>query len=279
MSDSIIPNANRSKVSDWGGLSPIAGAVCGLLVWIVSEQLGLLDLLPMLRKKSAWLALILVLIGAGLGLFPHKAVLLRRVLLCGGITLGILWFVVCLTPLSLWMSKPTLMAMQPRRADAIVVLSSSMQADGDWTDIGLTRLLHGLELARGGYAPVVVTTDVASQRAQVKGAARRLIDALRLPLRLESVGPVVDTHDEALAVAKLATARKWKTVLLVTSPSHSRRAWLVFRKTGLNVISAPAQETSYNFQNPQNFKDRLSAFKAALREITGLQIYRWRGWV
>ncbi len=279
MPASTFPNPNRPAFSGWSTFGPIAGAVCGLFVWVASEQLGLLDLLPALRGKSAWLAFILVLIGAGLGSLPRQAVLLRRVLLAGAMTLAILWLLVGLTPVASWMSKPTLLEMVPRRADAIVVLSSSMQSDGDWTDIGLARLLHGLELARDGYAPIIITTDVASQRTQVKEAARRLAANLRLLLKVESVGPVVDTHDEALAVAQLARARKWKTVLLVTSSSHSRRAWLVFAKTGLNVISAPAQETSYDFENPLTPKDRLLAFKAALREIVGLQIYRWRGWV
>jgi uncharacterized SAM-binding protein YcdF (DUF218 family) len=250
------------------------GAACGLLIWIIADQLDLFELLPPLRNMSAWPALLLL--AGGVWLWQSRA---RGVLLAVTAALMLLWLLVCLTPLSRRLLKSTVLAMPPRPAQAVVVLSSGLQPDGEWQSTSLARLLRGLEVVREGYAPVLVVTNVAGQRAQMRMATRVLAEHLRLPLRLEAVGPVRDTHDEALAVSRLARARGWKTVLLVTSPSHSRRAWLTFRKTGLNVISVPAQEIRYNFQNPLRPDDRREAFAAVLRELSGLQIYRLRGWI
>jgi uncharacterized SAM-binding protein YcdF (DUF218 family) len=96
---------------------------------------------------------------------------------------------------------------------------------------------------------------------------------------VSSVGPVGDTHDEAVLVSKLARQQGWKKILLVTSPTHSRRAALTFAKTGLTVISTPCQETGFDLENLNTSGDRLMAFRTALHELVGLRVYRTRGWI
>ena len=53
------------------------------------------------------------------------------------------------------------------------------------------------------------------------------MENLGIKCELLSVSPVRSTRDEALLVGQLAKERGWKSVLLVTSPTHSRRAPLL----------------------------------------------------
>jgi uncharacterized SAM-binding protein YcdF (DUF218 family) len=94
---------------------------------------------------------------------------------------------------------------------------------------------------------------------------------------------VYNTHDEAVAVATLVRRQRWKKIVLVTSPIHSRRTELVFRKAvediGVEVLSRPCRETTYDFENLQNPPDRLQVFGEAIHEHTGIFVYRLRGWI
>jgi uncharacterized SAM-binding protein YcdF (DUF218 family) len=47
---------------------------------------------------------------------------------------------------------------------------------------------------------------------------------------IRSDQPVESTFEEAERVAALMKDKKYRSLILVTSPTHSRRAWMIFRK-------------------------------------------------
>jgi len=47
---------------------------------------------------------------------------------------------------------------------------------------------------------------------------------------IKSDQPVESTFEEAEKVAALVKDKKYRSLILVTSPTHSKRAWLTFRK-------------------------------------------------
>lgn len=99
----------------------------------------------------------------------------------------------------------------PAKADAVVVLSGTEQ-----------RLPVGQRLVREGYAPVLVvsrSTDPshAEQRACRSGA---------LCFRAAPYS----TRGEARAIARLAAARHWNTVDVVTSQFHIFRARILIER-------------------------------------------------
>jgi uncharacterized SAM-binding protein YcdF (DUF218 family) len=100
---------------------------------------------------------------------------------------------------------------------------------------------------------------------------------LRYPV--VEVGPVADTHDEALAVARLAHEKKWDRVILVTHPWHMKRAVAVFQKAGVNVIPSACVEGRYAWRNPDGVKEKLLAYLDWAHEFVGYYAYRKRGWV
>jgi uncharacterized SAM-binding protein YcdF (DUF218 family) len=130
----------------------------------------------------------------------------------------------------------------PRAADCIVALG------GDTGD----RIVTALDLYRRGYAPFILLTGVEdspsdTRRAYLTWRAEYLVKA-----GVPSAAIVYDEHstnsrDEARNTLALASARGWKSVLVVSDPPHMRRlarAWgKAFAGTGRNyvlVATAPA---------------------------------------
>jgi uncharacterized SAM-binding protein YcdF (DUF218 family) len=107
----------------------------------------------------------------------------------------------------------------PARADAIVVLSGTRG----------TRLTKALELMRRGIAPVLVISN--DPQTPVREAVH-LCRAGRGPAyRVVCFEPRPDsTRGEAEAVGKLAAARGWRSMVLVTSGFHVTRARMLFRR-------------------------------------------------
>ena len=117
----------------------------------------------------------------------------------------------------------------PAKSDAIVVLSGRFE-----------RSMHAADLYRAGYAPLVVLTQ------EVAGAGARQLENLgiRLPTSLEIhrkvlqakgvpesaiealARPVLSTSDEAREIAA-RFGQPGRRLLVVTSPSHVRRARLI----------------------------------------------------
>jgi uncharacterized SAM-binding protein YcdF (DUF218 family) len=92
-------------------------------------------------------------------------------------------------------------------------------------------------------------------------------------------GPILNTHEEAMALAKFCRERGIRRVLAVTSPTHSRRASAALEKQGLVAISAPSRETNFDLEALRRPADRRRAFGPIAHELLGLAVYRRRGWI
>ncbi len=195
-----------------------------------------------------------------------------------GLALG-LWLVVAWTPLASALVGPLKTEDAPARADAVVVLQAGIQRDDDFEASTLERMVHGMELLHAGYAPRLIVTEVPHTGSNAR-ATSALMGHLGIGAQLLAVGPVQTTRDEALQCAALCHARGWKTILLVTSPAHSKRSALAFKRVGLRVISSPCRESAFDFENlaRADAHGRALAFGEAMREIVGLRTYQARGW-
>jgi uncharacterized SAM-binding protein YcdF (DUF218 family) len=162
---------------------------------------------------------------------------------------------------------------------AVVVLSSHVQKAQTLDSQAQERMLRAYELLRTGQAQGVVVTEATLDYGSQAPIARAQMHTLGLDYPFDTVGPVSNTHDEALAVARLAKQRGWKRVLLVTTGWHMRRSAAVFEGAGLSVVCAPSVEGNYDINALDGPWDRLSAFRDWLHEIVGYQMYRWRGWI
>lgn len=266
-----IPTLDRASPL-WAPLA--LGALLGLLCFFLMHDLGLLWLIPMGRLDWLWPALLPV---AGAGLAATRA---RNLVPGSVLLLALLWTVVVVTPLSRAMIQPLRRADVPAPSDAVVVLSSVVRPSGTLTTAAAIRLYSGIELVRQGYAPRLVLTELPDPNGSYSAAARERLSALELDIPVvTAAGRVRNTHDEALAISRLARERGWQRVLLVSSPLHLRRAAATFEKAGLTVLACPALSPHYDVDNPVGRSARLWAFRDGLHEWPGLWVYRWRGWL
>jgi uncharacterized SAM-binding protein YcdF (DUF218 family) len=160
----------------------------------------------------------------------------------------------------------------PTRADAIVVMGGG--------DRHGAREAQAAALFGRGLAPVVLTTGgpVAGEAAPATYAEWSV---QRLTRRGVPRAAVIATNEgdstigDARGVRKLAEARGWRDVVVVTDNWHSRRTELVFRSvfagSPVRVHSSPA--TSRNFDPDAWWTDEEAAISVATEYIKLLAFY------
>jgi uncharacterized SAM-binding protein YcdF (DUF218 family) len=188
---------------------------------------------------------------------------------------------VAFTPLIVWLQDDLVRKDPLQAADLVYVFaSSSRTADADPTADFVSRLLKGIELLAEGRAPFLVVSEPQPGGVGYLPLARRWAETLAPRGRVLAVaGPILNTHDEALDLARLCRERGWKRVLAVTSPTHTRRASATLERTGLAVISVPSIETDFDLTRMDCPCDRRRAFVPIIHERIGLLVYRHRGWI
>jgi uncharacterized SAM-binding protein YcdF (DUF218 family) len=180
-----------------------------------------------------------------LQLFSHRRV--RRVLLISSIVLAA-WSLVA------WVAaKALIVSDELPRADAVVVLAGSAAYQ--------ERTRRAAELVQEGRAPKVVLTndnllsgwsnELQRNPLFVERAAEELRRAGVAGAQVETLPQAVSsTHDEAVLLRQYAEAHGLRSVLVVTSAYHSRRALWTFRKvfegSGISVglVNVPPGEQS-----------------------------------
>ena len=252
------------------------GAALGFLLGLVAKELDFAALISF-HEDRGLIVLSSTAMGALLGLARFE-----RLLIAGATAAVSLWLVVAFTPLTQWMGE-TLVRRDPlQKADAVFVLASGLQADGELSTAAMSRLLGGLELLGEGWATRLVLSELPLPYPRYRDAACDLMDSLGLSHEILVVGPVLNTHDEAVAVSELVRELGFERLLVVTSPSHSLRASRALEAEGVAVVSVPSVETMFDYENLGDVihgDDRVRAFGVLLHEHAGLLYYRYKGWI
>jgi uncharacterized SAM-binding protein YcdF (DUF218 family) len=184
------------------------------------------------------------------------------------------------TPLVDWLALPLLPRADVSKSDAIVVLSAWAKPPGELNESGLRRTLAAGRLYRAGVAPVVVVTGgrpTSEDEGDALDACVRLLEELGVPRSAITVeDQSANTHESAVNVARLASARSWTRLAIVTDDTHMRRARLAFVHERLQVSSEPTRMWQILGERPTV---RLAKLGAVVHEYGGLLYYRARGWI
>ena len=261
----------RSKGKDF-----LTGAAVGSLAGLIIKDLDLTMVVSYWDQRSP-LVLVAALVGAVSWLTS-----LRKLVAPVVAALGLLWLGVTFTPLTGWMARDLLRRVPLQKADAVFVLASGLQSDGDLSPSSMSRLVRGLELIGEGWAPRLILSELPEPHPRFRDAASKLIESLGLEPEIIIVGPIRNTHDEAVAVGAVVRARTFDRIIVVTAPSHTRRASAALEAEGVTVTSIPSQQIRFDFENLAESFDadsRVRAFGPVLHERVGLVYYRLRGWI
>jgi uncharacterized SAM-binding protein YcdF (DUF218 family) len=255
------------------GLGALLGALAGLLL----VQLGARDILG--NVKGETIVVVCLAIGAVVG----SIVRVVWIAAAPAVLLAIYLFVAYSPLVSRWAPARVRADSLPAQADAVVVLSADVMSDSTLNARGFDRLLTGVELMERGTAPRIVTSRVAERYGAgvVNSDAdqRRALALGRVSARWDIIGNVHSTRDEAVGAARLLLPAGARSIVVVTSPMHTRRACAVFEAVGFTVACRPAWEHAAVTRHPETPHDRLAAFRELAYEELAMVKYRWKGWV
>ena len=252
------------------------GAILGVLCAVAAYLLGVQQLT---RKPELSFFLPAAVLGGLLG-----ATRLRPLLWIGGGFLAILCVLVAYTPLVRAASDPLIRRDPvPERVDAIAALSAGFTADGLARSETLDRLLSGIELQRKGLAQSLMVSreHVPLGKETVTDSAdlAKIAGLTGSTSAIVFVDSVFTTRTEALQMKKIADARGWRRIAVVTSPLHSRRACATFEAVGFQVVCVPAELRGSGLDSRSIPEDRFRGFRSWLYETFATDSYRRRGWI
>lgn len=270
---------NRARARRVAG-ELLAGAVLGGLMFIAARALGLFTAVHWYGFEAFWPFVI-----AGAALFATP---LRPLVWAIAGLLLVTTAVAALTPAMTRPVQSLIRADTAMTVDAVVVLSSSLGDDEFLSPDGLDRLLSGIALGRASRRAddtaavplvlTVVTRDIDRPLSSITDQ-RRILELVGDTLQVHWTAPVLNTRDEARAIAALARTEGWERVAVVTSPLHTRRACAAFERVGVAVRCVPADARDVAVGTLRKPRDRLRATQLWFYETAGTLYYRLRRWM
>ncbi len=204
---------------------------------------------------------------------PRKRFLLFRVLLAAGCA-GVILVFVLFFGVGRW-----LVVEDPlEKARAIAVLSGRMPL----------RAIEAAKLYRQGYAPEVWLTRSSEPGESLKRMgisfagedyynARVLVHEGVPPEAIHVLEPpVVNTADEIKVLAAMLAPEKDRTVILVTTKPHTRRARLLWRRLAAGQGRGIVRASSDDSFDPKHWWRTTNDALDVLREVLGL-VNAWAG--
>lgn len=132
---------------------------------------------------------------------------------------------------------------QQQQFDVILVLGNPANADGSIAPVARSRVLEGIRQYRAGVAPHLLMSGGAVLNKVVEAQVmRRFAISQGVPdSAVFAEGESRNTIQNAFYSYKIMQAHGWNSALVVSSPSHLRRASLIFSHYPLawRVCEAP----------------------------------------
>ena len=189
-------------------------------------------------------------------------------LLCFVLVIGALYLV--RRPLLSFAGESWVVEDSLQKSDAIIELS----IDNFYAD----RATRAAEIYRQGLGSVVVASG---KRLRPYAGAAELMehDLIERGVPKEKIlkyaHDAENTREEAEALAKLAGEKKWKSVIIVTSNYHTRRARYIFRRVfpgNVSVSVAGARDGDFD---PERWYEKRKSVKELVREVAGMAVAMW----
>jgi uncharacterized SAM-binding protein YcdF (DUF218 family) len=174
--------------------------------------------------------------------------------------------------------------------DAVVVLGGMVDGEASNAtgetefDESVDRLLRAFELVRAGRARnVLLSGGVIDPRPgdvpEADRLAAKLVQWGIPPHQVVLEASSRNTRENAIESSRIAAARGWRTLLVVTSAAHQPRALGCFRAVGLDPDALPVDFRGAGGRRAWLPRAKpLSRSTDALRELAGRVVYRWMGY-
>jgi uncharacterized SAM-binding protein YcdF (DUF218 family) len=164
-----------------------------------------------------------------------------------------------------WLVEDTL-----ERSDAIIVLSD----DNFYAD----RATHASQIYRQGLAPVVVASG---RRLRPYAGISELMehDLVERGVPKDKIIRVAhdadNTREEAKALALVAKQKKWRSVIVVTSNYHTRRARYIFSHVFPKDVKIRVSGATDGDFDPERWWEKRISVKELAREMAAMVVAIW----
>jgi len=164
-----------------------------------------------------------------------------------------------------WVVEDTL-----ERSDAIVVLSD----DNFYAD----RATRASQIYRQGLAPIVVASG---RRLRPYAGIAELIEhdlverGVPKEKILRAVHDADNTREEATALAPVVAQKKWRSVILVTSNFHTRRARYIFRHVFPEDVKIRVTGARDGDFDPERWWEKRISVKELTQEMAAMLVAIW----
>jgi len=197
------------------------------------------------------------------GIISTLIALLFLVVLLGGIYLA-------RHPILRFAGESLVIEDQLKNSDAIIILSD----DNFYAD----RATRAAELFRQNLAPVVVASGV---RLRPNAGIAELMthDLIERGIPKANILPFPqdadNTKEEAEFLRKLVQSKNWKTVIVVTSNYHTRRAKYIFKKVFPRDVSVGIASARDGDFDPAHWYEHRKSIKRFTQEVGGYLVAWW----
>ncbi|WP_418790593.1 YdcF family protein [Phosphitispora sp. TUW77] len=165
----------------------------------------------------------------------------------GGLSAIVLALAFFFTPFVQFLAGPLIISDPLHQADAIVVLGGGWETKGKLGSSTLERYHYGINLFQQGYGKYLIFSggNLWGNPSEAEEMADMALSNGFSEREVIIEGSSETTWQNTLFVKKILLEKKLQSVVLVTSPYHSRRAKTMFTDKGVTVISAPVPDSEF----------------------------------
>ena len=152
---------------------------------------------------------------------------------------------------------------QATRFDALVVLGSPADAEGNPTPVQLSRVTEAVHEYERGVATNLILTGGTIRGGHVEAEVMaRTAEAQGVPTSSIVIEPqALDTIQNACYSARIMKAHGWRSAEVISSPSHLARASLIFSRLPIDWRIHPAPSLESEVTSSVRAPDSLETLK------------------
>lgn len=168
---------------------------------------------------------------------------------------------------------------EPRVADAIVVFSGNGEA-GYINQSYQRRAVDAIRYFKAGYAPLIILSSGKNQTFPEVEMIRSLLIDKGIPEQAIQILETFphSTFENVVLVKGILTERSAKSILLITSPYHSRRALWVWRRVMPELLVLAPAVVDTPKRSPQ-WEASVDQMKVIGYEYLAIAYYWYKGWL
>jgi uncharacterized SAM-binding protein YcdF (DUF218 family) len=159
------------------------------------------------------------------------------------------------------------------RFDAIIVLGTAADSEGNPTPAQLARVMEGVHEYERGVAPRLIVTGGETSRRYIEAQVMaRTAEAMGVPASSIYQDPeALNTLQNACNAVRIMKAHGWNSAEVVSAASHLPRAGLIFSQTPIEWRAHPAPP----LEPEDGFSHESAATLEVLKTLRYLVYARW----